>query len=110
MHSEVTKPNFTSLPAARSARRTSMPVISGMFQSESTRSGFSAVAMSSACLAVRGLDQVVVAEPAWRNVRTTICRITRLSSAMRIFMRSSSFMSLRLCHMEMVTGSPSQRP
>src|SRR3954447_8542069 len=46
--SEVTKPNGTSEPEERSACRHSIPVMLGMFQSESTRSGFSEPTLASA--------------------------------------------------------------
>ena len=48
--SEVTNPKGTCTPFARNVRSTSTPVISGMFQSDSTRSGFSATTASNACL------------------------------------------------------------
>jgi hypothetical protein len=37
--SEVTNPSFTAFPSALSALRSSMPLISGMLQSASTRAG-----------------------------------------------------------------------
>src|SRR5690606_34394293 len=46
--SEVTNPNATVDPDARSAERQSMSFISGMFQSERTRSGASVRVSSSA--------------------------------------------------------------
>src|SRR5262249_26517509 len=46
--SEVTKQNGMALPDARSALRNSMPVISGMFQSDRIRSGDSLLTMDSA--------------------------------------------------------------
>src|SRR5689334_23334579 len=62
-----------------------MPVISGMFQSDSTSSGscrWTACSPSSPLPASTSWWPVY---PAWRSVRATICRITRLSSTIRIF-------------------------
>ena len=59
----MTKPNGTAEPEARSACRHSMPVMFGMFQSDSTRSGCSDDDLRQRVGAVLGLDDVVVVVP-----------------------------------------------
>ena len=62
-----------------------MPVMFGMFQSDSTRSGVSLPTLASASAPSTASTTSWPSYPDCRSVRTTICRITRLSSAMRIF-------------------------
>ena len=64
-----------------------MPFISGMFQSDSTRSGACSATTSSALGAVhRPRRSSWSPYPAWRSVRMTIMRMALLSSTIRIFM------------------------
>src|SRR3712207_1320579 len=56
-----------------------------MFQSDRTRSGFSDPTLASASAPSSASTISWSSKPAWRRVRMTICRMTRLSSAIRIF-------------------------
>ena len=70
--SDWNMPNMIGIePWARSACRHSIPVMFGMFQSESTRSGFSDPTLASASAPSSASTMSWSSKPAWRRVRMT---------------------------------------
>src|ERR1700676_5464346 len=84
--SVVMKPNVSLTPSPASASNSCSPVMFGIFQSESTRSGFDALIEASALAPSSTSVMSCPSNPARRSVFLTIMRMAVESSTIKIFM------------------------
>src|SRR5450432_2226647 len=94
--SVVTNPNFTLIPSLVRASSSSIPVMFGMFQSDSTRSGGLALMAASAFIPSSASEKSWPSNPARRKVFLTIIRIAVESSTIIIFTAILQIKSLQI--------------